>query len=691
MRLDGVEAGDVRKSRRGEELLDKLEGAKQVVMDEHEEVVVMYKEDEVALMKLTSTLKDHLGHWEKSGATVFVRSVIEQGYMPKFRDLPEGYRYEERNNKSYHEYREFANEAVMKLVKNKVVREVSRGESKCVSPLSVAVKNNKKRLCLDLSRGVNKFCESPKFKIRSLKEVAASVEKDDFGFSFDLRSFYFQVPLHPDFVGYLGFKIEDDKGDCRFFEYTMLPFGFVDAARAVTKLLKAPLKNWRSWGARVAEAHIDDVIVFAAGKEKVLDLSRRVHQDLLDFGLLISEDKCSWGARTRIQWVGFVWDTRKFMLYLPEDKLERVLRVVEELWKKEGERVHIKEVASVCGLLGSIRPAVGDIARFRTRELLMMVARGEQEVGWGGKVVLSEGAVRELMYWHDKLQQLNGCLIRSDPGVVVVQQRWFVSDAGEFMIGGVEWSKFGKKEGSEFQFHLTEEQSEASSTEREMLGQLWGLRKHARELAGCSIRWTCDNWAASIIHRVGSMKPRLQKLAVEMWQLEKEYNMVVEWEWQPRTVEAVVCADKISKDFDFSDFRLSGEDFKMLDKRFGPFSCDFFASDLTYRMKPFVARYKCEGASGVDAFSMEWGKGGFFHPPVNKIVEMVRYAREQGAQGTLVTPSWEDSTFWAYLKLVDGLVERMRFRPFLKAPAFFKNKTFVGEPKFDFSVFSFSF
>ena len=73
------------------------------------------------------------------------------------------------------------------------------------------------------------------------------------------------------------------------------------------------------------------------------------------------------------------------------------------------------------------------------------------------------------------------------------------------------------------------------------------------------------------------------------------------------------------------------------------------------------------------------------------MVETVRYAKRQGARGTLVVPYWPGSAFWAYLALMEEVVEVKRFRPFLKAPAFFKNRMFVGRPKFNFSVFSFDF
>ena len=43
------------------------------------------------------------------------------------------------------------------------------------------------------------------------------------------------------------------------------------------------------------------------------------------------------------------------------------------------------------------------------------------------------------------MAELSGYSIRMRPGVVEVRHHWFVSDAGEYMAGGVEWSRAGKK------------------------------------------------------------------------------------------------------------------------------------------------------------------------------------------------------------------------------------------------------
>ena len=381
-----------------------------------------------------------------------------------------------------------------------------------------------------------------------------------------------------------------------------------------------------------------------------------------------------------------------FKLFLTEDKVARVMTAVTQMLAKRGKLVAIKELASVCGLMTSLRPALGDISRLRTRSMLQLVAATQERFGWGGKVRLDSRSEEELIFWRDNVKELSGFPIRMKPGVVDIRQYWFVSDAGEYLAGGVEWSRAGRKEGTEYQVHLTEEQMVASSTEREMVGMRAGLRLNLEKLQGCQVRWTCDNWAVSVICRVGSMRPRLQELAMDIWAMCKEHSISIEFDWQPRETDIVRYADRLSKDFDFSDFYISDDDFSALRRQFGPFSCDYFASSFTHRMKPFMSRFLCEGSSGADAFSVSWREGfGYFHPPVHMIVDSVRYAREQKARGILVVPCWQGSSFWAFLMSEEGMVEKKRFRPYLEAPRFFRNRTFAGRPKFDFSVFEFRF
>ena len=63
-----------------------------------------------------------------------------------------------------------------------------------------------------------------------------------------------------------------------------------------------------------------------------------------------------------------------------------------------------------------------------------------------------------------------------------------------------------KKTETEYQACLEEDEIGTSSTYRELRAIEEGLKVRGRELRGSVVRWGCDNWAAGIIIKVGSMK-----------------------------------------------------------------------------------------------------------------------------------------------------------------------------------------
>ena len=144
-----------------EERLDKLEGK---LMEDEDEICLMFEEDDKVEDKVHDTLRKHIGFWRESGASDFAVSVILNGYVPQMQRKPE--RYMEKNNKLYRDEMAWANEAVYKLQRAKIVAETRMEDLWCINPLTVA-KNakGKRRLCIDLSCCVNKVIKAQKFKI----------------------------------------------------------------------------------------------------------------------------------------------------------------------------------------------------------------------------------------------------------------------------------------------------------------------------------------------------------------------------------------------------------------------------------------------------------------------------------------------------------------------------------------------
>ena len=96
---------------------------------------------------------------------------------------PDG--YEEPNNKSYVREKEWTNKAVEKLKEARLVEEIGREDLWCVNPLTVAVNaKGKRRLCLDLSRYMNKIVKAPKFKLESTLAALQVIKKVEYMFSF---------------------------------------------------------------------------------------------------------------------------------------------------------------------------------------------------------------------------------------------------------------------------------------------------------------------------------------------------------------------------------------------------------------------------------------------------------------------------------------------------------------------------
>ena len=229
-------AGDLAKAKAR---LDKLEGA--ISLDGTEEDVCWMYDEEVGIeARVHRTLRDNVAFWQQTGASQFALSVIRNGYIPYLLENIE--LYEEGNNKSFREHKGWANEAVEKLLSANIIKKVSKEELTCVNPLLVVVNSKaKKRLCIDLIKRYNGVSRAIKFRIESTREALQVIRKGDWMFSFDLKSAYLKIPVHPRFVRYLGFVVEEEDGSKSYYCYLMLPLGLNDDARVLTKVMKSPI------------------------------------------------------------------------------------------------------------------------------------------------------------------------------------------------------------------------------------------------------------------------------------------------------------------------------------------------------------------------------------------------------------------------------------------------------------------
>ena len=141
--------------------------------------------------------------------------------------------------------------------------------------------SGKKRLVIDL-RHSNQYLLKDSFKYEDLRTAMLLFQKEDYLFSFDLKSGYHHVDIHKQHQKYLRFAWDMGHG-LQHYMFKVLPFGLATACYIFTKLLRPLVKYWRSQGLR-AIIYLDDDIVAVSGKEAAHKASHSVRTDLAKAG-----------------------------------------------------------------------------------------------------------------------------------------------------------------------------------------------------------------------------------------------------------------------------------------------------------------------------------------------------------------------------------------------------------------------
>ena len=574
-------------------------------------------------------------------------------------------------------------EEVFKLVKNGVVEEVVQNDVLCCNPLSVAAnKKGKKRLCLDLSRHVNLACKAQRFRIESVQDFVKVVNQGDWAIFYDLKSAFHHISVVEKHRKYLGFCVKVE-GKEHFYRFRQMPFGYKDASRILTKVMRTPIVKWRCSGLR-SYIHIDDGLNIAGNKKDCQEAAEMVKKDLEELGLVTSPEKCCWTPVQSFTWCGFDWDLQKFRVSVTAEKKERIRSMAKEFMKKE--TVTAKEMAALSGLIISCAPAIGRSARFYTRSAVRWVQDKVDEEGWGVQGELPSRVREELSFWLERLEEFSSQSIRKSASIL---EYYVCSDSGKYYVGGRVAKKGQEIESKRFQQPLEDWETEESSAYRELRSMEIGLTLVGPEARGCTMRYGNDNYSAVKTCMYGSTKQSCHDVARRILSLCEYYDISLEVVWRRRNTEEIVLCDKLSKTFDLGEIRLEMKSFLDIEMEFGPWEVDWFASAWSARLPKFASRFWTVGATYTDAFTQDWRRvEGFFHPSLDLLAVCVEKIRAEGAKGVLVMPDWPGSEADSVMIQAKDIMELVAVRRVeFESPVWREDNTFRGWPEFGLRIY----
>ena len=144
-------------------------------------------------------------------------------------------------------------------------------------------------------------------------------------FSIDIKSAHKRIAVAAEDRGFLGFQFQG-----KLFFYRVCPFGAVFSAHCWSRLAGALLRLWHrlSWLSHASFLYVDDFFMFQCAQ--MLPVSACMICALNIFCQVpISWKKCEIGPS--IRWIGWLFDIRTGIVYIPSDKREKLQQLIQKL------------------------------------------------------------------------------------------------------------------------------------------------------------------------------------------------------------------------------------------------------------------------------------------------------------------------------------------------------------------------
>ena len=525
---------------------------------------------------------------------------------------------------------------------------------------------DKRRLIVDL-RSPNKVCVVPSVKLETLVSVvAALVLPGSWMVTLDIHHAYHGLLLADKWLPLLGFNILG-----RHFLSRSVCFGWAAAPWCWTSVMRAIVSYLREDCHLTVTAYMDDILLVGKSAEEALAARTTVVELLAALGLKLSK-KGQWEPAQSVTYLGLVvsasGEEPTFSVSEKSRKTvtEMAMALLRRIQRDPRRRVPVKILAKLAGKIMSLSLGMRQ-ARLRTRALYDCIALKRS---WRSWVVVSLLAVEDLEWLarlsldaEEEWSRISMARFSKREAVTV----W--SDASSKAYGGVlgyprlvEKSSLralgsvvqvlegqnvthGEFVGEDFHRHIGFKELEAIRLVLEAFGP---------RVDGKRVVLYCDNHAVVRIANSGCSRSKLLAASVrKLWLHCIQRKITLEVEWVPTDLNISDAASRMKV---AHDWLLDRGVFQDLQRRWGSFDIDLFASERCHQIRRFVTRHQQKGAYSVDAFTLDWAEFRlcWINPPWSLIPRVLAHLAEcadsRSVDAVVVTPMWPSQ--WWYQRLV---------------------------------------
>ena len=536
------------------------------------------------------------------------------------------------------EFHAFVAAEIEKELESNSIRCIGRvGEvapPRCVHPLGV--EPNKPRKIYDQRLGNHWFIPPPTH-YDNLYDLARAIPPglpDQQLLTWDHKSGYFHVRVHPDSETYFGFEFEGF-----YYVFTVLPFGW-NCSPYIYQTVSKAVGSWLGSLGIPNSDYLDDSANPCSANAFTIRAVKASALFLL--GYFVSH-KSSMVPASVQRWLGMMVDVRHRTFAIPEDRLVSFLALVDSI-------VHagtvsestLRRVAGKCVSFRAAVPGATLFARPLFDALQHLDASGAHTLTVAGDLLacLRQWQLLRSMHailpWRSERHFRVAISIFSDASSLGWGATVATAPEQPPLVVGDLWRV------SELPLHINTK--EFLAIPRALAA---GLPLSLRDAI---LRLGVDSSVAFGLLKSGraSRCPFTLEAQHALLRLEVERNLVLDPFWLPSELNP---ADKPSRAGYLHEETLSAPLFAALTRRFGAFSIDAMASAANAQCARYVSRFPSPSAAGCDIFTFPLGAESnvYCFPPLPMIRPVVGYLSEQRARGVLVVPLCRTEGWWAAL------------------------------------------
>ena len=610
---------------------------------------------DAANVKTPGRISMCMSNWKCVSSDAWVLNVVKNGYSLDFKDGPPDTPYHGRNPPADDQAVAILDKEAAAVVEKGAAIIVQHSSKEVISGFFARPKKEKGkwRPIVNL-KFLNKHLRKVKFSMTTVADIRKSIQPGYFFVSIDLTDAYYSVGLNESAWPFVRFAWQG-----KIYEYHVLLFGLAPSPRVFTKMATAAVKFLKAVFLIWVAGYIDDFLIQAPTAWK-----SRLHAEIciLIFhclGYEVNFSKSHLTPSTKIEHLGFVFDSLSMTISVPELKVTKIIGLVSGFLDRDG--LTVDELQSLVGRLESVRPAV-ELAPLHYRSLQCLLRPFlRSEVSGSIFLPLSQGARADLRWWAELSPSRSTAPLRRDiPSVQMSADASGLvgwgghSSRGQFCQGN--WL------GQEKVWHIN--QKELVAAKRSVINMME---------EGDTILMNLDSrTAAAFINRMGGTRSRsLCKTALDLWRIVLDRQGWIKANWLPR--EENQLADLLSKEaidtWEISLLPLVAT--RLWDRWFIPYM-DMFASARCHLLDRYCSWYPDSGAVQRDAFCLEkWPNKVYCFPPVPLVaMTLDRIVQDKVARAIMIVPQWPMCLWWTKLQemLVEDPLELDFYRKILLSP-----------------------